>query len=301
MMTAIPVGQRSPWSRTLARFTVLSGLLAAAVALSGCAGLVGRATQGITANLGSGIENHDDPATVQAALPAYLLMLDGLVEGDPDNAGLLLTAARLYGIYAGVFVDDADRARRLATRAFGYASRAFCPGHPALCDSRGQPFDAFQEAVAGIGQDDVPALYGYAAAWAGLIQADSGNWSMIADIPKVQALLERVVALQPGHEAGQPQLYLGVLSTLLPAAYGGKPEQGKAYFEAALALSGGRNQMVRVLYAQHYARLVFDRGLHDALVDEVISADPVAPRLTLVNRLAQARAAELKASADDYF
>jgi hypothetical protein len=280
------------------------GLAVAAVCmlvLSGCAGLVGKATEGLTANLSRGIENHDDPATVQAALPAYLLILDGLIEGDPDNAVLLLSGARLYSVYAGVFVEDPERARRLAMRAFGYAGRAFCPDHAALCESRGQAFETFQASVATLDKDDVPTLYGYASAWAGLIQADSGNWSMIADIPKVQALLERVVELEPTHEAGQPQLYLGVLSTLLPAAYGGKPEQGKAYFETALSLSEGRNQMVRVLYAQHYARLVFDRELHDELVDAALEADPVAPRLTLINRLAQIRAAELKASADDYF
>lgn len=284
------------------RRPLVAGLaLLLCLSLGGCAGLMNRATQGLTANLSAGIENHDDPATVQAGLPAYLLMLDGLIEGDPDNADLLLAGARLYGSYAGVFVDEPERAKRLARRAFGYAGRAFCPDHASLCESRGRPFEAFEAAVAQLGADDLPALFVYAAAWAGLIQADSGDWRMIADIPKVRALLERVVALEPTHEAGQPQLYLGVLSTLLPEAYGGKPAQAKAYFEQALALSQGRNQMVRVLYAQHYARVVFDRPLHDRLLDEALAADPAAPRLTLVNVLAQRRAAELKASADDYF
>lgn len=276
-------------------------MLVALVSVSGCASLVGRATQGLTSNLAAGIENHDDPVTVQSALPAYLLMLDGLIEGRPDDAGLLLAGARLYGTYAGVFVDEPERAKRLAGRAFGYAGRAFCPTHVPLCESRGKPFEDFEKQVGSVGIDDLDALYGYATAWTGQIQADSGNWSMIADIPKVRLLLQRVVELSPEYESGQPLLYLGVLSTLLPPAYGGKPEEGKAYFERAIELSGGRNQMVRVLYAQHYTRLVFDRELHDRLVDEVLSADPVAPRLTLVNTLARQRAEQLKSSADDYF
>lgn len=291
----------SIYAPNLRRIGALLSLVSLALMGSGCAGIIGRATQGVASNLSSAIENHDDPATVQAALPTYLLMLDGLIEGDLENPALLMTGARLYGVYAGVFVDDPDRAKRLSTRAFGYAGRAFCPAYTSLCESRGKPFEEFVTGARAVPARDVGPLYAYAAAWAGLIQADSGNWSMIADIPKVQALLEHVVALQPAYENGQPQLYLGVLSTLLPAAYGGKPEQGRAYFETALTLSGGRNQMVRVLYAQHYARLVFDRELHDALVDHVLAADPVAPRLTLINRLAQSRAAELKASANDYF
>ena len=59
------------------------------------------------------------------------------------------------------------------------------------------------------------------------------------------------------------------------ASLGGKPDEGKGYFDKALELSGGKNQMVRVLYAQFYARLVFDQALHDRLLNEVLVADPV--------------------------
>jgi hypothetical protein len=144
-------------------------------------------------------------------------------------------------------------------------------------------------------------LYALAAAWAGRIQANSDDWKAIADIPKVQALLDRVVAIAPGHAQGEPYMYLGVLATLRPASLGGKPEEGKADFEKALALSGGRNQMVRVLYAQHYARLVFDQELHDRLLDEVLATDPHAPGLTLINTLAQQRARRLLESGKDFF
>jgi hypothetical protein len=56
-----------------------------------------------------------------------------------------------------------------------------------------------------------------------------------------------------------------------------------------------------VLYAQFYARLVFDRALHDRLLNEVLAADPVAPRLTLINTLAKVKAKALLESGKDYF
>jgi hypothetical protein len=59
--------------------------------------------------------------------------------------------------------------------------------------------------------------------------------------------------------------------------------------------------MVRVLYAQFYARLVFDQALHDKLLNEVLAADPVAPRLTLINTLAKGKAKALLESGKDYF
>ena len=96
-------------------------------------------------------------------------------------------------------------------------------------------------------------------------------------------------------------MILGVLATLRPASLGGKPEEGKADFEKALALSNGNNQMVRVLYAEHYARLVFNQELHDKLLNEAIAADPHSPGLTLINTVAQVRAHKLLESGKDYF
>lgn len=282
------------------RRTLSVSLLGLAVALaSGCAGIVNRASQRMADNLTAGILNQQDVATAREGIPAYLLLIDGLIEGDPANRGLLLAGARLYGAYGGALVEDPARAKRLSAHAFDYARRAVCSGDQALCGALDQPFEPFAVAVAA--SRDPAALFALASAWAGRIQANAEDWNAIADIPKVQALLERVVALDPVHAGGEPYLYLGVLATLRPASLGGQPEQGKAYFEKALALSQGRNQMVRVLYAEKYARLVFDRELHDRLLREAIEADPRAPGLTLINTLAQQRATALLASGDDYF
>ncbi|MCB1685382.1 MAG: hypothetical protein KDI31_12875, partial [Pseudomonadales bacterium] len=54
-------------------------------------------------------------------------------------------------------------------------------------------------------------------------------------------------------------------------------------------------------FADQYARLVFDRALHDELLNEVVAADPAGPGLTLINTVAQRRAKQLLDSADDYF
>ncbi|HEU4664196.1 MAG TPA: TRAP transporter TatT component family protein, partial [Dokdonella sp.] len=267
--------------------------LAGLVALGGCAGIVNRASQRLADSLTAGVLEQDDVDLARDGIPAWLLLVDGVIQGDPRNTGALLAGSRLYGAYAGGFVDDPARAKRLSARSFDYAKRATCLMDAPLCDRIAAPFDAFQAQVAKA--RDAALLYGLASAWAGWIQANSEDWKAIADIPKVQALLDRVVAIAPTHAQGEPYMVLGVLATLRPASLGGKPEEGKADFEKALALSGGRNQMVRVLYAEHYARLVFDQALHDKLLEEAIAADPHAPGLTLINTLAQQRARKLLA------
>ncbi len=92
-----------------------------------------------------------------------------------------------------------------------------------------------------------------------------------------------------------------MLATLIPEAMGGKPEEGRQHFERAIELSGGRDLMAKVLLARQYARLVFDRELHDRLCHEVIDADPVESGFTLSNTLAQEEATRLLEDSEDYF
>ena len=288
-----------PHLRTALRTLVLG---AALLGLSGCASLVNRASERFADNLGRGILNQDDPATVAEGLPAYLLLLDGLLEGDPDNAGTLRAAARLYGAYAGNFIDDPVRAARLSARAFDYARRASCLDQPDLCAALRAPFEAWEAAVASqSGPEAAARMYALGSAWAGYIQTHSDDYAAIAAIPRVGLLLERAVALQPDLDGGMPHVYLGVLNSLRPAAVGGEPEKGRAAFERAIALSDGRNLMARTLLARHYARLVFDQALHDAQLQIVLEADPRAPGLTLMNTLAQAQARQLLDDSSDYF
>ncbi|GAB3736910.1 hypothetical protein GCM10028794_18080 [Silanimonas algicola] len=276
--------------------------LLAALLAAGCTSIVDKATQRFADNLGSAVLNADDPATVRDGLPAYLLLLDGLIEGDPDNVGTLLAAANLNGAYAGNFTGpDTARAQRLASRALAYAKRATCIEEAGLCATlEGNP-DVFAEALEGVPDERVGLIYGLAAAWAGHIQANRDDWGAVADLPKVEALLLRVVAIDANHDGGLPLVYLGVLNSLRPAAVGGKPEVGKAYFQQAIDASEGRNLYAKTLMAEFHARLVFDQSLHDRLLTEVLAADPKAPRYTLMNTLAQVRAKALLESGKDYF
>ncbi|MBW8368277.1 MAG: TRAP transporter TatT component family protein [Arenimonas sp.] len=295
-------------SMTHARPRWLPGLAAllALMLAAGCASLVGKASDRFAAQLGSAVTNSNDPATVRDGLPAYLLLIDGLVQGqvpgDKRNASLLFAAAELNGAYAGNFTgDDRDRAKRLAAKALDYARRGTCAQDKALCAQLDADVDAFTTAVKAAPRQNIAGQYALAAAWVGFLQANSEDWNAIADLPKIEVLLGNVVATDAGHARGMPRVYLGVLNSLRPEALGGKPELGRSHFEAAIAMSQGRNLYAKTLMAEYYARLVFDQALHDRLLDEVLSADPAEPGFTLTNVLAQERAKALVASGKDYF
>ncbi len=270
-------------------------------ALCGCSAFVSKASWPLADNLLAAILDQPDPETVRQGAPAYLLLVDGLIHGAPESEALLRAGAQLYAAYASAFVTEPERARLLAATARTYGLRALCRASRRACGIEQLPFDEFAAALARLRRADVPALHAAAAAWAGWIQANSSDFRAVADTARVRAMMERVVVLDEGWDGGSAHLYLGVLDTLLPPALGGRPEEGKAHFQRAIALSGGRNLMVKVLYARHYARLVFDREEHDRLCREVLAASPAAPGLTLINTLAQQQARQLLATADEYF
>ncbi|MGA7749237.1 MAG: TRAP transporter TatT component family protein [Gallionella sp.] len=267
-------------------------------ALAGCASF---ATSRLANNLSGAILNQDDPDTVEAGAPAYLLLIDSLIEGDPQNENLLLSGSKLYGAYASAFIKEPERAKRLTRKARDYSDRALCTHGAQLCNLLERPYDDFAAAISSLKVGDVPVLYDSGAAWAGWIQANSSDWNAIASLAKVKAMMVRVVELDETYDHGEAHLYLGVIATLLPPALGGRPEEGRVHFERAIELSEGHDLMAKVEYARRYARITYDRPLHDRLLQEVLDADAVAPGLTLSNVLAKRQARELLASADNYF
>lgn len=263
--------------------------------------MIAPVTSRVTEGLTSAVLDHNDPETVRQGAPAYLLMVDAMIAGDPDNTGLLIAGAQLYSSYTSGFVSDQERASRLAERGRSYGWRGLCEDEPATCDTWRLPFDEFQRIIDGVQAKHVPALFAAGVSWATWVQVNRADWVAVADKARVEAIMLRVTALDEGYRDGAAYTYLGVLNSIIPAALGGRPEQGRKDFERAIELAQGKDLMTKVLLAKEYARMVFDRELHDRLLREVIEADPNVPGLVLLNSMAQAQARVLLAESDAYF
>ena len=283
-----------------ARALALIGSIALLPVATGCASLISNITSGLAADLSNAILNSADPAVVRDGAPAYLIMLDALGQ-DGDNADLLRASASLNSAYATAFVTDEERRRNFTQKAFRLAQRAACLDVAWLCEARTLPFDEFAQRAAALRAADVPAAYALATAWAGWIQAHADDWNAVADLGRVKPLMAQVLALDERYDHAGPHLYMGVFETLLPAGLGGKPELGRTHFERAIELTGGRHLLVKVFYAESYARLVFDRELYDRLLEDVLSSPAREDGLTLMNAIAKEQARTLLASADDFF
>lgn len=276
-------------------------LLGSSALSGGCASLVSNAASDFADNLSAAVVNQNDPETVRDGAPAYMLLLDSLIEGDPDDPAILAAAANMYASYGAVFADDPERSSRLTERARDYATRSLCESFEPSCTWTDQTYEQFEASLADLGEKHADEVYAYSVASLAWIRAHSDDWSALARLPHMEALLHRYLEISDGESAGTIYSYLGILVTLRPPALGGDFDKGREYFERAIAISGGDDLSAKVEYARGYARPLYERELHDRLLSEVLEADPNVDGYTLTNVLAQRDARELLSTADDHF
>ena len=282
-------------------FRLCAALAVAALGLSGCAALVSKAASGFGENLSSAILNQDDPELVRAGMPSYILLLDSLLERNPDSPAILSAAGTMYASYGAVFADDPARAARLTTHARTYTLKAMCEIYADACGWRDMSYDDLVASLKGVKPDQADTLYDCGFAMLAWLRAHSSDWGALAELPQAEAMVRRYLELSGDSAKSSAHVYLGILLTLRPPSLGGKPEEAREHFEKAIALSGGRDLSAKVEYAKGYAKMVYDRDLYDRLVSEVLDASPYADGFTLMNVMAQQEALKLRAEADDYF
>jgi len=267
----------------------------------GCSSIQSSLSESMARSLSAGISNQQDVEMVTAGIPSYLLMIDGMIAEDPENADLYAAGIKLYGTLGNFVKDNPQRAMIVADRAFEYSKKMLCLTNDAWCEISEQVFDIFNQSIGKFDKDDVDILYLYGTSWASYVESHKADMSAIANLPKIKATMHRVIELDESYDRGGAHLYLGVLESLIPPALGGKPDVAKTHFDRVIEINHGRNLMANVMYAEYYARILFDRELHDQLLKQVLAENPVEKGLTLANTVAQQRARKLLESAEEYF
>ncbi len=243
-----------------------------------------------------------DLKVIREGMPAYLMLVDGMVEAVPNNARLLITAAQAYSSFAAAFVEETDKdyASALYAKAKKYALRAL--EVRGLINPVSKPFEQFEKNIAALDKEDVPYMFWTATCWGGWIRLNMNAMAAVAELPRVELLMKRVLALDEQFYYGGPHLFMGIWFASRPKIAGGDLNKAQYHFQKALELSGENFLMTRVYYADQYARKTLDKDLFVATLEKVldIPADKL-PELTLLNTVAHKKAKELLERADEYF
>ncbi len=279
-------------------------LLPACVFVSGCFSsrkIVAEKAPALFRDVASSVNRQSDIVLVRQAIPAYLILIDSMVETYPNRKDLLLAAAQSYAGYAAVLEEEErDRAARLNGKAKNYALKALSRTPP-IDDFTGQPIEIFQQRLAHTEKRDVPTLFWAGNIWATWIAAEGGPEAM-ADLPWAEALMERVLQLDPGFYYGGAYLFKAVLLSARPEQFGGNRKTAAANFQKAREYGAGKFLMTDVYYAEYYGRQTLDRDLFISTLQKVLEVPAdIEPDLTLANTLAQRKAKNLLSRVDEFF
>lgn len=242
-----------------------------------------------------------DLRVIREGMPAYLMLMDGMIEAWPDNDRLLIAAAQAYASFASAFVEDDDAYRNaLLGRAKRYALDALA--HRGIEKPLTSPFEVFEAAVKQTDRADLPFIFWAGSCWGSWAAAHMNSIEAVAELPRVEALMRRALALDEGYYHGSPHLFMGIWYAARPRVAGGSLERAREHFQKAIELGQGKFLMAHVTFAEAYARKAMDRELFTAVLNKALATPAdIVPELTLLNTVAHRKAADLLERADDFF
>jgi len=254
---------------------------------------------------GSTFTSDDDPDLVADAIPFGLKMYESLLAESPRHEGLLLAAAQGFTEYSYAFVDSRideakeenldranamrDRARRLYLRAWRYGMRGL--------EARHRGFGAALDedaatALARADKRDVPMLYWTAAARGLAISLSKDNPELIAELPLVEMLVQRVAQLDEGFENGAvPEFLITFEAARTDISAEEQRQLMRRHFERALELSHGKRAGTYVSYAENACLPAQNAAEFKSMLEKALAIDPDSdPEHRLANLVAQRRA-----------
>jgi hypothetical protein len=294
---------------TIARFQFKWIFLLVSVCLfAGCGNMRAKMTvssmRPIMDKMNIAVNKNSDVELVKEAMPASLVQMDGFLEADPENEDLLLRAAEANGGYAFLFLIDTDkpRARMLYQKSKDYALRVLFKNSD-FQEAFTKSDEEFINALKTFDKEDVRALFLAAnswLSWIGLSHAD--NTKALTDLPKVEAIMNRIIELDDTFNYGAVHAMLGSYLASRSAMLGGNPKEADWHFKQAFKISDSKYLMWKYLYAKFYTVQIQDRELFVNTLQGVISSpENLLPEKNFVNEAARMKSKMLLAEVDEFF
>lgn len=245
------------------------------------------------------LQRQSDVELVCDGASSYLLMIDSLIESNPDDNDLLLTGAKAYSGVISALAScgtDGPRLQTLSQKAHKYGIRLLQAELAFSLNDISSLESPLENSTPQSAENLFWGSYGVLS-W---IQQQNGSPESLTALIIVEKIMGRLTIMSPSIENGGPHLFFGALLGSKPPMLGGNLAQSKEHFETALEIADRSFLLTQLTYAETYCRMAFDRELHDSLLNEIISY-PLenAPQNVLVNQIAKRKAARLLA--DGYF
>jgi hypothetical protein len=287
------------------RLLQIPGILLSVALLSACSvgQMVVRGSQTILDSGVDAMNRETDLELAEAAMPANLKLIEGMLLEDPQNEELLLYAAQgFYGYsYGFVELEDPARAQQLYRRCYDHARVAL---QLAGLDLNPETIavDDLEAATAKLGKAAVPALFWSASCLGKWIDLNRDDIASAASLASAATLMKRVLELDDSYYYGGPHLFFGVYYGGLAPMFGGNFALAEEHFRRADEINQGKLLMVELLQAEYLYRQQLNRtAFHDKLQYILDAPQGLYPEMALVNAICKQRAVYLLALEDEWF
>jgi tetratricopeptide (TPR) repeat protein len=262
----------------------------------------------------------NDLQFAREAAPGNLVTLVGFLYSAPNNRYLLETCAQGFAEYAFGFLEDdleqlpdddkheaqrkllTQRATDLYDRALGFSLRLIATDDKHFDAAFKKDVTATEAEAKKLDKDSVAGLMFGGMSLASAINLNRNDVARVVDLPKAIAMIKRAHELDPKFDNASAAMLLGVVYSSQGKAMGGNPELAKKFFDEAIAATGGKYLLVKVMMARFYAVVIQDRALFDKTMKDVLAApSDIWPEQRLANELAKRRAKRYLDHAEDYF
>jgi hypothetical protein len=167
---------------------------------------------------------------------------------------------------------------------------------------RQSSFDDFKYELNDIRKKDIPYVFWTAACWGNWIGLNLSSMAAMAELPRVELMMRKVLELDETFYYGGPHLFMGIWYASRPKIAGGNLDLAREHFQKAITLGQGKFLMTHVYYAQYYARRAFDEELFRSELQKVLDTPAdISPELTLLNTVAHQRAKDMLDHLKDFF
>lgn len=265
--------------------------------------LVARGASPLIDNGVTAMNRETDLKLAQASMPANLKMIETLLLADPGNTAYQVQAAMGFYGYTLAFVEpagDPDRAADLYQRARAHALIALEHAGMSQAALTGSAAE-FDQDLATLDTDAVPALFWTASSWGKWIELQLDDPARLAELPRVEAMMQRVLELDETYYYGGAHLFFGAYYGGRAPMFGGDFARAAKHFDRAAVINRNQLLLVEVYRARYLLRQMGEREAFHSTLTRVVEASVADPDLNLANALAKQEATALLAQEKDLF
>ena len=252
------------------------------------------------------VETEEDVFVAKETSLPLIKTLEVLGYGDSKNKEMQFLLSKSYGNYAfGVAELEAMKEKGASrdewlVRAKRYYAKGLTAGLTATANGKSRLNDVtqkeFESVVKKIDKKSAEKFFWLAFNWGQTINLNRDDISIVADLPRVEMIVDRVAEVAPDFQCGIANAFKGALIASNPLRTGSNPEAAKPYFEKALAQCDGKYLLSKVMFAEWYATAAGDTKLFKETLNEVVAASAAdLPRYRLAGEIAKVRASLLLA------